>query len=70
MVASYRALLQLHHPGLVQARADLHGLTLLLHQRLEVEEVALVVHLVELQGHLHILGIGRVLPPYLERNYQ
>ena len=55
VVASDGALLELHQPGL-----DLRPLTLLLYQRLEVQEVALVVHLVELQRHLHILGIGRV----------
>ena len=60
VVASDGALLHLHQGGLVHAGVDLHGLTLLLHQRFEVQEVALVVHLVQLQRHLHILRIGRV----------
>ena len=63
------ALLHLHQPGLLQAGADLRGLGLLLHQRLEVQQVALVVNLVKLQRHLDVLRVGRVLTTHLENNH-
>ena len=62
-------LLHLHQPGLLQAGADLRGLGLLLHQRLEVQQVALVVNLIKLQRHLHVLRVGRVLATHLENNH-
>ena len=66
VVAGDEALPHLHNLWLLDGGAHLQALALLLYKRLKVQQVALVIHLVQLQGHLHKFGIRWILAPNLK----